>query len=84
MHRYKIRGVEIPLRKPLNGAAIQIQPNPLAQVFDAADVIRWITLLVESRLDLPIPPPAVVLLGCEHHRGVWIEAGKFIVAPMGG
>jgi len=51
----------------LYGAAVQIQPHALAEMLDASDIVRWITLFIHRRFDFPIPPSAVVLLGCEHH-----------------
>ena len=84
VHRHEISGVRVAAREPLYGAAVQVQPNSLTQMLDAADVIGGITLLVDGRFDFPIPPSAVMLLRGQHHRSIRAKPGKSIVAPVGG
>src|SRR5262245_60544151 len=83
MHRDKIGGIEIAAREPFYGAPIQIQPDSLTQVFDATDVVRRKTLLVDRGFDLPVPPTAVVLLSGKDHRSIRTQPGELIVAPVG-
>jgi hypothetical protein len=63
---------------------VEIQPDSSAQMFNAADIVRWQSFVVEMRLDLPVPPTAIVLLGGQDQRMVRPRRRKGVVAPVGG
>src|ERR1051325_4108622 len=54
VHGNFIRGVEIMGGEALDSMAIKVEPNPLAQMFDAADVIRRTAFRIDGGLNLPI------------------------------
>ena len=67
-----------------NAVTIEVEPNGLAQMLDAADIVGRQTFVVELRSDLPIPPAGIMLLGRQDHGAVGGGGGEIVVSPMGG
>src|SRR3989442_645264 len=52
-------------------------------MFDAADIVRRQSFVVDLRLYLPVPPAGVVLLSGQDHRGIRRRSRESVIAPMG-
>src|SRR4030095_9793913 len=83
VHGYVVGRITISLCQALNPVTVETQPDPLAKLANAADVVRRVALRIQRRLDFPIPPSAVMFLSRQNHRSVRSKFCEILVAPMG-